>query len=230
MFEYCLPLTELDEKEEAMCENRRLAAATLSSVVAISSMIAVSLAVMAPGFAYAGLLGATVDVSARYPTDTTVVEDAGSTFVTNGVEYPAGSFAAYNTSWEIDVQDNQILITDATASGLPFSSAAFNGFVLEIVSGPAITSAFTDELSTIIPTNEYVNAGNLYIDFAGVDATAGGAAVIDFTTGSAVPEPATWAITLLGFAALGFAALGFAAYRARCVAKLRARCVAKLIA
>ena len=159
--------------------------------------------VLAPGLAHAGLLGATVDVSAYYPNDTSVFEAGGPVVVTTGVEYPQGSFPDYNPSWEVNVQDNQIIITDATSSGLPYQPATFNGWVLDVIWGPSITSAVTDSSSTIVPVNVFVLGGNLYINLASVDSTAGGSTIVDFTTGI-VPEPSTWAMMLLGFAGLGF--------------------------
>jgi hypothetical protein len=139
--------------------------------------------------------------------------------VTNGVEYPTGSFSGYDPSWEVNVQDNQIIITDATSTGLPYQPATFNGWVLDVISGPAITSAVTDSSSTIVPVNEFISGGNLYINLQNVTATTGGSTIVDFTTGAvgAVPEPSTWAMMLLGFAGVGFMA-----YRRKSKPALRA--------
>jgi hypothetical protein len=175
----------------------------------IKILLAGTAMILAPALAHAGLLGATVDVSARYPTDTSIFQDGGPVVVTNGVEYPTGSFFDYNRSWEVNVQDNQIIITDATSTGLPYQPATFNGWVLDVISGPAITSAHTDSSSTIVPDNVYISGGNLYINLQDVTATVGGSTLVDFTTGG-VPEPTTWAMVLLGFAGLGFVG-----YRAR---------------
>ena len=102
---------------------------------------------------------------------------------------------------------DHIDITDALSTGLPFGVAAFNGFVLDVISGPAILSASIDGSSTIIPVSANVSGGNLFINFSGVSQQRGGTARINFTTagGGAVPEPATWAMMLVGFGAMGTA-------------------------
>lgn len=163
---------------------------------------AAALAVATP--ASAGLLGSTVNVSAYFPNDATVFEDPGDALVSGGVEYLSGSYPTYNSSWQVDVADTSINITDLLSVGLPFTPAAFNGFVLTVVSGPAIASASINPASTIVPVSASVSGGRLFINFSGVGAAAGGTAIVDFTTaGVPVPAPAALALFGLGLAALG---------------------------
>ncbi len=172
-----------------------------------SAFAALALGVAATPAA-AGLLGSTVDVSARYPNDATVYSDPGNAVVTNGIEYASGSYAAYNQSWQVDVQDNQISITDALGTGLSFGTATFNGFVLNVISGPQILSASINNGSTIVPVGLSISNGSLFINFSGVSQQPFGSAIIDFTTGDnggGVPEPATGAMMLLGFGGMGAA-------------------------
>ena len=51
-----------------------------------------------------------------------------------------------------------------------------------------------------------LNAGNYYLDFTGIGGGSAGYGGTLSTSVSAVPEPATWAMMLLGFASVGFMA------------------------
>jgi hypothetical protein len=55
------------------------------------------------GTAHAGMIGAVVDVGAYYPTSSSLYADGGTKTVSGAIEYPAGSFAGYNSSWQIDI-------------------------------------------------------------------------------------------------------------------------------
>ena len=158
--------------------------------------------------ASATLVGATVDVTARYPNTTSIYTDPGTRIVSDSaIEYVAGSYPNYNSSWQVDVFGDHIDITDALSTGLSFGTATFNGFVLDVINGPDILSASIDESSTIVPLSTTISNGDLFINFSGVSQRSGGTARINFTTagGGAVPEPATWAMMLVGFGATGTA-------------------------
>ena len=176
-----------------------------------SHIIAAAASVLFPTLAHAGLLGSTIDVTARDPDASTIYADPGPVLVTNSVEYPVDLYVAspdYNEFWQVQVTDNQILITDALDSGLPFWADPFNGFVLDVLSGPQIATAVIDNSSTIVPVDAYVSGGELYINFSGVTQNSGGTAVVDFTTMNdfnGVPESSVWAMMLIGFGGLGFA-------------------------
>ncbi len=164
-----------------------------------------ALAVSTPAAAQS-LVGATVEVTARFPTDTTIFTNPGPVVVSDTlIEYPSGSYPTYNPSWQVDVFGNYITITDLLSEGLPFQTASFNGFVLAIISGPDILSASVDGSSTIIPVSTLISGGDLFMNFSGVATQPGGFARINFATVSgAVPEPSTWAMMLIGFGAVGF--------------------------
>ncbi len=76
--------------------------------------------------AYAGLIGATVNVSANFPDPATVYADGGNQVVGAGVEYPAGIFAAYNSSWQVDITDTQMIVSNTTA-GFPLGRQILTG-------------------------------------------------------------------------------------------------------
>ncbi|UUR07740.1 PEPxxWA-CTERM sorting domain-containing protein [Sphingomonas glaciei] len=152
-----------------------------------------------------GLMGATVDLTTRYPNATAVYSDPfTSVVVSDGVEYPLGSFPTYNPNFSVDVAANSLTITNLV--GTNFGDTAFNGFALSVLSGPSILSASVNPSSAFSPINVFVQNGTLFANFAGVS-TTGGSSVINFTTSrdvaAAVPEPGTWAMMLLGFGAIG---------------------------
>jgi uncharacterized protein (TIGR03382 family) len=161
-----------------------------------------ALAIATP--ASAGLLGSTVNVSTYFPDASTLFYDPGNAVVGASVEYPQGSYPPYNTSWEVDVSDNRITITDVLGTGLSFAPGSFNGFVLTVVSGPSIVSASVDAASTIVPVDVTVSGGRLFINFAGVSDQDFGSGIVTFVTGD-VPVPAPAALALFG---LGLVALG----------------------
>jgi hypothetical protein len=150
------------------------------------------------GTAHAGLIGATVDVGAYDPTSSSLFKDGGITTVSGAIEYPSGSFAGYNSSWQIDITDTQLILTDAAPSnGFPFASAAFNGFILTVLSGPTLVSASVDPSSAFSPVISIVGGNELLLNYQGVTGSGAVSSIIDITTGaSSVPEPATWLTVL----------------------------------
>jgi hypothetical protein len=161
------------------------------------------------GQARAELLGSVIDISAFFPTTNNLFEDGGNRTVSGAIEYPAGTFPSYNPSWQIDVTDSQIIITNTTPlTGFPFQPGSFNGFIMTVLSGPTLTSAVADASSGFFPVGLAIVGGDqLQINFQGVNASNATSlsSIIDVNTTSAVPEPATWAMMLLGFAGLAFA-------------------------
>ena len=106
-----------------------------------------------------------------------------------GVEYAAGSYSGYNASWEIEITDTQLIITDTLGTGLSFGGGVdFNGWILEIISGPDIISAAVDPKSTIIPIGLSVVGSKVLMNFAGVGKEDFGSAIINIET---TPAPGT---------------------------------------
>jgi hypothetical protein len=157
--------------------------------------------------AHAQLLGATVNVSANYPDVSSLSSDGGNATVSNAIEYPSGTFSSYNSSWSVDVTDNQLIITNAGAStGFPFASATFNGFVLKVLSGPTLAWAHVAPASNFFPIGIAIVGGNeLQLDFQGVTAQnfTPLSSVIDIGFTNPVPEPETYAMMMAGLGLMG---------------------------
>ena len=157
-------------------------------------LAAVATAVFITGTARAGLLGSVVNVSAYFPDTNTIFEAGGNVTVSSAIEYPTNSFLNYDRFAQIDITDNQVIIENTLNSPAPFNAGLFNGFVLTIISGPAISSAVVDPSSQANPVWIAVQNGNkLWVNFEGETVGAGARTIIDINL---VPEPS--ATDLLG--------------------------------
>jgi hypothetical protein len=109
----------------------------------------------------------------------------------------------YDRFTQVDITDDQIVIKNTLNMDAPYNSAAFNGYVLTIISGPDILSAMTDPGSQCNPVGiSIVNGNQLYLNFEGVTQGAGTSSIIDIAT---APEPSVTA--LLGVCLLALLAL-----------------------
>jgi hypothetical protein len=150
---------------------------------------AVVAAVLATLSAKAGLTGSVINVSPYYPDTNSLYDSAGDRTVSDAVEYPAFSFDKYSPPTSIDISDTQIIITNNSIYDGPYASAPFNGWVLTIISGPAILSAAPDPNSQVNPVDMWIVNGNqLWMNFEGETELGHSATIIDITT---IPEPST---------------------------------------
>ena len=147
--------------------------------------------------ARADLTGATVNVSAYFPDTDTVFVDPGDVVVSGGLEYPAGSYDPFTNSVAVDVTDMQIILDDTTNNALPASPAAFNGYILRVVSGPGVATATVDPASAWKPVELTVVNGEVRINYQGLQTKdfPGRFSIINYT---AVPEPHPGALAATG--------------------------------
>ena len=147
----------------------------------------------------ADLIGVQVTGTLLYPDQNTNYNGQTSvtkTVIDPGVEFAPGFFGAPGS---IDVGANSVTFnTNYTGA---YGSGAYNGYRLDF-GGRKVTSFTLDESSTYKPHGLSVSGSSVFFDVTGVPAN-GGRAVFDVQT-AAVPEPATWAMTLMGFGMVGF--------------------------
>lgn len=138
------------------------------------------------------------------------------TNVLNGtvpVDFPEGSLlqtGAFGSLFLVpvafDIGSDQITIQWSGSGG--FAGGSFNGFHFAF-SGPSllpITDVTVNSLTTLDPTTIGFTANSIDVNVAGKAYSPGSEEmVLDISTSgvSVVPEPATWAMMLLGFAGLG---------------------------
>jgi hypothetical protein len=168
--------------------------------------VALAAALIAAGPAHAGLVGSTVDVTAYFPTQASPLSDGGVQTVGAGVEYPFGSFPSYQNQSSVDLDDTQIVIDGIFGQVVP---ATFNGFGITSLTGQHIVVAVANPASTLLPVSLNIVGNELFVGFQGTLTTGETEAIIDIRTapigGSGTPEPATWALMLLGTAGMGLA-------------------------
>ena len=153
-----------------------------------------------------GLDGSLVNVSAYYPTTSSVYDAGGNTVVTGAVEYPTGSFPYYNPGWQVDITDTQIIISDAGGFGFPYAGAPFNGWVLTILSGPVITSAAVDPSSQFDPVGISIVGGNqLFLNYSGVGGEGVESSIIDINSGPVSTPDGGLTVAMLGAVMSGLA-------------------------
>jgi hypothetical protein len=154
--------------------------------------------------AQADLSGATVNVAAYYPNLSSLYKDGGNRVVSDVVEFPVGSFESYNSDVQVDISANRLTLT-LDENDTYFQVAPFNGFVLTLVDGSAITSAQADPSSDFIPYDITVLGGTqVLLNYRGVYAASLGSSVINITT---VPEPTTFALLSTALLGLGVVCL-----------------------
>jgi hypothetical protein len=169
--------------------------------------------------AKADLVGANVSVgvyccTAVDPPDlfTNVVTGIVPADFPEGSLFQTGQFGSiFLVPVAINVDSDQIIL-QWIGSGL-FASGSFNGFHFEFsgASAPQITNVTLDPLSTLNPVGVSFAANSIDVNVAGqLFGSGANETILDISTSgmAAIPEPATWAMMLVGFAGLGFVGYG----------------------
>ncbi len=159
---------------------------------------ALSLIVAAPAYAGTSFLGDTVDGSFYFPDLSTLFADDGLKVVSPSATFV--TFTGGDNAFAV-VTGDQITITFDT--GAFYSSTTFNGYVITDTSASNITGAVLDGSSTLSPGVTFTS-DSVDINLQGLAVGATDSIIVDVSFG-AVPEPATWGLMLVGFAAMGAA-------------------------
>lgn len=150
--------------------------------------------------AHAGIDGTSVDLTAYYPDLSSVYVDAGSAIVGPNIEFPNDSVAGYR-SLSFDLSDTKITI----CCNAVFADAAFNGFAFTFTS-VVPTGATVDSSSSYAPYGISLVGNTLFLNYQNVTYTGYGASIIDLQFGGApTPEPAGWAVMIVGLFGAGLA-------------------------
>lgn len=151
--------------------------------------------------ASAGLIGNVISGNYNYPSVGTDYPDIGfsvNPFTVDGtVETTMGGFA------NVNFNDGSLVITQL--SEIFFGAAAFDGPVFSIISGNPFSSITSVTYPTDEPVSAFLSGGDLYVNFSGTHLVSGDIVTVDFSSSVVTPEPSTWAMMALGFAALGLA-------------------------
>jgi len=169
-------------------------------------------ALFVSGTAHAALTGTPVTATLVFSGSATNFFDPANLFVPAGYGNSGGQpvtigsgtefgFQSVSNTDTADFTDSQLIVTDLINGGTPnpwtmtFTSAAFSSITLN-------TSSFSPDLTYSLLAN------TITIHWAGLVTPPPGtsySAVFDIGSGAAVPEPASWALMLLGFGAIGVA-------------------------
>jgi hypothetical protein len=151
--------------------------------------------------AFAGLIGSTVNADYNFDSHSVFV-DFGSGVVSNGVEFPIVTESGHTFSF--DITDSSIIINYLPGNTvIGFTGGVFNGFEFVFTNLTSSISGVTvNSSSSMAYHNVSFNSAEVFVDLGGVFVSPNRQLTIDVgSTNSAVPEPASAYLVLIGFCA-----------------------------
>jgi PEP-CTERM motif len=167
----------------------------------LSTLMLIGVATIASSSVRADILiGDSIHVEYIYPTVGTVLQDLGNITVPGTGHIFAESYGVTTT---------QITVT-ADPNGVAWIAVSYNGLrFTDITRDPGITGITLDPSSNANGVNisdATFTSNSVSFNFQGQNWGPNQTAVFDLQFSSAVPEPSTWAMMILGFAGVGFMA------------------------
>lgn len=122
----------------------------------------------------------------------------------NGTFFSTGSFVVEPVA--VSIEANRITV-ELFASGVFSSGFNVLDFMFSGSPAPEITDVTVDSASTFNPVGVSFTSNSIDMNVGGEAFSGGTETILDISTssGPATPEPATWAMILLGFVGLGLA-------------------------
>ena len=175
-----------------------------------AAAFAFALAGVAPASA-ATLVGDQMSVSYRYPDVGTVYAPSTAvppTFIVGpGVESIVDVEGV--TDIAVDFGAKSLMIDFSTTLDNPtWTASAYNGVLFQGMGAAKIVGATvtSTNMAGFDDSRFYFSGGDFGLNWQGLSYTTGTNITVDLTLANGVPEPATWAMMLVGFAAIGAAA------------------------
>ena len=173
-------------------------------------LLAIAIVLPTTGASSAVLLGASVSEQYYYPDLATpypfVTYSPQSFIVGPGQELTISLEGV--TTFNVDFSDTALdLIFDTSLSSPTFGTSSFNGLVFTSANFGLIESVIvggTTNLAGFDSSRVSIVGNELRLNWNGLSYDTDTVVALNFTP-RAVPEPATWAMMLLGFGAAGFA-------------------------
>ena len=172
------------------------------------ALLGAALVAATPAAAAENFLGSTLNAQYYFPNTGSPFSDSENFTVTDpGVELT--TFPNGDPRTNIDFTATSILITYLSSS--TWTATDFNGFIIRDLSNnlAAITSVSIDPSSNFagFGSNRLTfDANSIAVNWQGLAFSPSTTLRLNVGFGSAVPEPSTWAMMLLGFGAIGVAA------------------------
>ena len=173
---------------------------------ALVGAIAVAGVILSAGTAaYASIVGDTIVGAYGFgnsPANLFAVSYSPNPFVVGQGVDSILNIGSGNAIVQVDFSANSLILTQTVETS--FSPAAFNGPDFQIVTGNPFGVVSSVVASGGQNISAWVSGDTLFVNWQGMGFASGNTVTVNFT--SAVPEPSTWAMMILGFAGIGFMA------------------------